>query len=244
MDKFLIAISSCWRFESNGWNNALRDTWLRDAEKLGIDYRFFFGNQLGIFPSKFPEDAVVVNTGDDYYSLMYKTFAKFRWVLDHGYETMFHCYHDTYACAERLVLPTGVDYFGDYYHQDPRQPWAHDSYGNSCQSGQGVFLSRRALKNVVEEFAKLDPSTLNIREEDWWTGASITKHSELVVQDTRNMTTNLTPNDQGPRRSNQIVSCHLSTIDPGGTWNKQGRETEWKYRPEFMYKLQREWEAS
>ena len=36
--KWLISISSCSKFENNGWNNALRDTWLRDAKELSVDY--------------------------------------------------------------------------------------------------------------------------------------------------------------------------------------------------------------
>jgi hypothetical protein len=45
--KPLIAISSCGDFESNGCNQAMRDTWLKDAVALGLPYKFFFGTGQG-----------------------------------------------------------------------------------------------------------------------------------------------------------------------------------------------------
>ncbi len=240
--KWLISISSCSKFENNGWNNALRDTWLRDAKELSVDYKFFHG--IG---SESKDDVVIIPADDSYYGLMSKTLEKHRWALDNGYDHIFHCYHDTYACVER-VLSCGADkfdYFGDYYHSDPRQPWPHFSHGNSCQSGAGCFLSRKALQHVVEEFPEIIKKNPSVWEEDWHTGIVVRGHSELTIQDTRYMTCNLTANDFGPRKDNDIISCHLSTIYPEGqTWNKQGRETEWKYRPEYMYKLHEEWKAS
>jgi hypothetical protein len=242
MGNIFVAISSCWRFELNGWNSVVRDTWLKDTSALGIPYKFFHGR--GEDSRLDSNDIVTLNCYDDYPSLMYKTLDKFKWVLEKGYDSVFHCYHDTYACAERLLMPKEVDYFGDYYHQDSRQPWPHFSHGNSCQSGQGVFISRRALEKVVEEFPKLMKENPKVWEEDWWTGLSINKHPELVIRDTRDMPCNLTQHDHGPRRSNNTISCHLSTIQPDGHWDGQGRETEWKYRPEFMHKLHREWQES
>ena len=237
--KLIIAISSCWRYEQCGWNNALRDTWLRDAHDLGITHRFFHGRG-----EKPQSDIVVTDSYADYHSLMYKTLEKFKWVLANGYDSVFHCYHDTYACAERLRLPEGVDYFGDFYHEDPRQPWPHLSYGKFCQSGAGVLLSRKALQVAVGGMVARLKTNPSYWEEDVCTGESILNAPELTVKDSRDMPCNLTQHDHGPRRSNNMISCHLSTIQPDGHWNGQGRETEWKYRPEFMYKLHREWQTS
>lgn len=236
----LISISTCNRFEENGWNDALRDTWLQDAKRLGIEYRFFTGRD-----SKKTEDNVVLSCYDDYHSLMYKTLEKHQWAFSQGYTNVFHCYHDTYACPERLLLHMNeADYFGDYYHADPRQPWPHYSHGKSCQSGQGVFLSQQLLGYVVAEFPEMLKSRPDLWEEDVWTGLVARSHPELTIKDSREMPCNLTPDDHGPRKENNIISVHLSTINPTGNWNGQGRETEWKYRPEYMYKLHREWGAS
>jgi hypothetical protein len=240
--KLLIAISSCSKFESNGWNNALRDTWLVDAKNLGVDYKFFSGTG-----SKECDDTVVLPVDDSYYGLIAKTREKYRWTVNNGYDLVFHCYHDTYACVERL-LSCGADrsdYLGDFYHEDPRQPWPHVSHGQHCQSGAGAFLSKKALTYAVQEFPLLEAQNPGIWEEDLWTGRIIRGHEELVICDTRFMTCNLTTNDLGPRRDNEIISCHLSTIYPHGQkWDGNGRETEWKYRPEYMHKLHREWQDS
>ena len=41
--KLLIAVMSCEAYEVKGNNDALRSTWLPEACKLGIDYKFFHG---------------------------------------------------------------------------------------------------------------------------------------------------------------------------------------------------------
>ena len=46
--KLLVAISSCGDFESNGNNQALRDTWLKTYATSPIsEYKFFFGTGQG-----------------------------------------------------------------------------------------------------------------------------------------------------------------------------------------------------
>ena len=43
--KVLIAIASCRRDTHNGFNQAVRDTWLKDIAKFPeIDYKFFVGD--------------------------------------------------------------------------------------------------------------------------------------------------------------------------------------------------------
>lgn len=234
-----VGISSCDRYEQNGWNYALRNTWLNDLQKLGVDYKFFVG--IG---AEQKNDNVIVNAGDDYFALFHKTLEKFKWVYDHGYDNLFHCYHDTYACAERLLKNADqADYFGDYLHADPRQPFPHFSHGNSCQSGQGVFISRKALKIVIEEMPTVIAQHPTVWEEDFWTGKIITKHPELSIKDSRNMPCNLTPDDPGPRENNDIISVHLSTIYDSNHRGDSSRDSEAKYRPEYMYKMHKEWKV-
>lgn len=234
-----VGISSCDRYEKNGWNWALRNTWLTDLRELGIDYKFFVG--IG---AESKDDNVIVNAGDDYFALFHKTLEKFKWVYDKGYDNLFHCYHDTYACAGRLLENAGkADYFGDYFHADARQPFPHYSYGNSCQSGQGVFISRKALKVVIDEMPAVIAQHPTVWEEDFWSGKIISGHPELLIQDSRNMPCNLTLEDPGPRFDNCIISVHLSTIFDASCKNDSSRESEARYRPEYMYKMHEEWKA-
>lgn len=241
MKKF-VGISTCQRFEENGWNQAQRDTWLQDLKEHQIDYKFFVGQG-----GQEKEDVVVLPCQDDYFSLVRKTLEKYRWVLSKEYDQMFHCYHDTYANAERLcnVMDDKYDYFGDYFHVDSRQPWHHESYGSHCQSGAGAFLSKKAIQYAVEEFPDLIAQNPQIWEEDLWTGIILRRHEDVQVGATKFMPCNLTTHDLGPRWGNKIISVHLSTIHPfGERFDGQGRETEWKYRPEYMFKMHEEWKQS
>lgn len=60
--KTLIAISTCRKFETDGSNAAIRETWLRDALPPGFDYRFFVGRGDG----SLKPDTVSLNCGDGY----------------------------------------------------------------------------------------------------------------------------------------------------------------------------------
>jgi hypothetical protein len=233
--KVLIGISSCNRFEQNGWNNAIRDTWLTD----GVDYKFFHGKGSDSKP-----DVVVVEAGDHYEALSIKTRDKFKWSLDNGYDFLFHCYHDTYANVDRLMSSgfENYDHYGDYLHRDGYI---------FLQSGQGYFISRKAMEIVVDEFptfpAKHGGNFYTSPEEDVWVGLIVAKHLDILTrEENKNMPCLVNVHQHGPRKYNSIISCHLSTIAPDGYVGKyEGfRESEWKYRPEYMYKLHKEWQES
>ena len=118
MSKLLIAISSCQSYEDAGLNQPLRDTWLSDAVKQGIDYKFFHGSG-----SRYKEDVVIVNRNDQYYDLTSKTKEKLHWAMLQGYDYVFACFPDTYACPERL-LSCGFenhDYMGTHVPPSRRQ---------------------------------------------------------------------------------------------------------------------------
>ena len=247
MAKLLIGISSCARFEQNGWNDALRETWLKDAAELSIDYRFFIGDHIGTtLLDTTAEDVVVVKADDGYDGITVKAKRKFQYAVDLGYDFVFNCYHDTYSCVERLVaLCDGhADYIGDFYHTDVRQPYPHDSYGRHCQGGPGYLISRKAFALCAQEFPEDDDPRYH-NSEDTWTGSVVRRHSELVIEDSRAFTTSLDVDDIGPRHYNGIVTNHLSTIRPREYEGKYtGRETEFCYSPEYMRKLHAEWKAS
>lgn len=225
--KFLVAISSCEKFEKNGWNDAPRDTWLQ-----GVEYKFFHGEG-----AQEKEDVVVLPVGDDYLSLIEKTRQKFKWCLNQGFDFIFHCYHDTYARPERILSSRfeEVDYMGDYYHVGAV------SYGDHCQGGQGYFASRKVLQLMQRE--PLLPEPWETYHEDVWVGKAVTRNSDtLLMRDSRNMVCLYKPEDQGPRASNSIMSCHLSAIRQAGYDGKyEGREAEWNYKPEYMEKIHTEW---
>jgi hypothetical protein len=246
MAKLLVGITSCDRFEENGWNDSLRETWLKDAGDLGVDYKFFIGNHLGTNTiTSDRSDAITVDADDGYDGITVKAKRKYQYAVDREYDFMFHCYHDTYACVERLVaLCDGhADYIGDYLHTDVRQPYPHDSYGRHCQGGPGYIISRKAFTYCADEFPEAgDPRYHN--SEDTWTGVVVRAHEDLKIEDSRAFWNSLEADDAGPQRNNGIVSNHLSTVRPIGQWDGTGRQEEFKYRPEYMYKLHREWKAS
>src|SRR5579885_2679274 len=69
--KILISISSCEIFEKSGLNDPLRETWLPDAVKLGMDYKFFHGAG-----STEKEDVVVLPVDDSLGGLTEKAKAR------------------------------------------------------------------------------------------------------------------------------------------------------------------------
>lgn len=249
MEKLFIGISSCWKFEDNGWNNALRDTWIQDVKRLGIDYRFFHGTgQEG------RDDIVSVDCSDGYEGITHKAIEKYKWCLNKGYEYVFHCYHDTFSSVDRLLKETYTqdDYIGDFYHEDHRQPWPHVSYGHHCQGGPGYLISKKAMSIVTLTLPNIPLFSvgggsvpINYKssvDEDFWVGESLLNRN-IKTRDHKGFINMLEESEHGPRQNNTIVTAHLSTIYPGGTWNGLGREAEWKYRPEYMYRLHREWQT-
>lgn len=225
--KFLVAVSSCDKFERNGWNDVPRKTWLQ-----GVDYKFFHG--IGAEPK---EDVVVLPVKDDYLSLIEKTRQKFKWCKENGYAYIFHCYHDTYAVPERLEASgfDTVDYMGDFYHKGAV------SYGDHCQGGQGYFASRKVLELMQSE--PLLPEPWETYHEDVWVGKAVVRNlATLKMRDSRDMVCLFNPRDVGPRKGNSIMSCHLSAIRQDGYDGKyEGREAEFNYKPEHMLRVHKEW---
>lgn len=226
-----VAISSCNRFELNGWNDAMRQTWLQDAKRLGIEYKFFHGE--GSEPK---DDVVVLDCADGYEALTWKTREKFKWAYEHGYTDVFHCYHDTYAAVERLLTCgyENYDFFGEFMDRDGYR---------FCKSGGGYFISQSAMWHVVNELPE-HPNYKGVAEEDVWVSFIVQRHPELKVFDAGNQQTMpclLTPQFEGPRRTNKFITGHLSTIYDPVFKGDGSRESERKYRPEYMFLKHKEW---
>src|SRR5947209_1793552 len=112
----LIAISSCYDFERNGNNHALRDTWLPDVAKVpDLDYKFFMGFGQGAESAELPSDCVFLpDVEDGYGTLTYKTRASLNWAHERSYDFVFRCFPDTYVRVDRLMRSgfEAYDYFG------------------------------------------------------------------------------------------------------------------------------------
>lgn len=221
--KLLIAISSCYDFEKNGNNHAVRDTWLPDVT---VDYKFFFGTGQGAEDSYLPPDAVLLPDVDDGYgALSYKTQASLRWAAERNYDFVYRCFPDTYCRPERLVQ-CGFqehDYYGDFRAE-------HCGPDNYPSGGPGYFLSRRAfnllLAAPIEGVHRVSPYA-----EDLWVGQILNRHRDKGLKyfdDTRFI--NHGTRGPGPLKSNTIISTHLSCPD--------------RYYPDRMREKHSEWLAS
>lgn len=193
MSKLLVSISSCQYFEKTGLNQPLRDTWLPELTKMGVDYKFFHG--YGATPK---DDIVVLPVVDELYGLTEKAKAKAKWAVESGYDYVFSCFPDTYVRPERLLSCgfENFDYMGNV-HQFP------DSPAPFCQGGPGYFLSRKACEIIFS-------SPLNYLNDDCFIG-DLLHRDDIKLADHRGFTAF----GPGPTRSNSSITNHLST-QPGG----------------------------
>jgi hypothetical protein len=222
----LIAISSCFDFEKNGNNQALRDTWLPDVGEAGIDYRFFFGTGQGAETSELPSDAVLLsNVEDDYGHLSAKTQTSLRWASERHYDFVFRCFPDTYCCPERLAACgfQDFDYYGDFRGEQCRP----DNYPSG---GPGYFLSRRAFELLLN--APIEGvHRVGVYAEDLWVGQILNRHRDIGLKyfDDQRFVNHGT-RAAGPLKSNSLISTHLSCPD--------------RYYPDRMREKHAEWLAS
>ena len=174
--KYLIAISSCYDFEKNGNNNALRRTWLQDvAQFKGLEYRFFFGIGQGAESTdRLKHDCILLPfVEDDYGHLTYKTRASLGWALNRDFDFVFRCFPDTYVRVDRLMKCgfKDYDYFGDFRGDAKVNMLEHGRAQNYASGGPGYWLSKRAYSLLVNAPVlgvwrdEITPYT-----EDLWTG--------------------------------------------------------------------------
>ena len=188
----LIAISSCEAFETSGLNSPMRGTWLPEAVRLGMDYKFFHGS--GAIPK---DDVIVLPVVDELYGLTEKAKAKLRWAVEQGYDYVFSCFPDTYVCPERLLACgfENFDYTGNVFTFPGSAPF--------CQGGPGYFISRRACEVVyTSQRSYLNDDTF-IGDELHAVGIRPLDHRGFTAF------------GPGPLRTNDSITNHLST-QPGG----------------------------
>jgi hypothetical protein len=175
-----------------GANNAMRDTWLPEVIKLGMSYKFFHGRN-----AVQKDDVVLVDCHDDYFDLTSKTKEKLKWALFQGYDFVFACFPDTYACAERLATCgyNNSDYFGTTH--------CHPGGNTYCQGGPGYFLSRKAMEVIVNDLRNYPNEDCFVADVLLGSGIRPTHNDGFRYA------------GPGPLKTNSIISNHLST-QPGG----------------------------
>jgi len=197
MPKVLILILSCVKHELNGFNQAIRDTWMPDAHRFGFDTRFFIGNgtptgedeselsksyesRTGVFHGKVTEDPsislmvvkpdhVVLDIPDGYFYSTHKFREACRWALTQGYDYVFQVLTDTFVIPYRLI-DSGFeqhDYVGTANNER-----------TAIGGGAGMWLSRRALQYLVN-------TPVDMWVHDGWAGKILLKNGIGLVHDGR-----------------------------------------------------------
>lgn len=115
---------------------AVAGTWARDAAKLGVDVRYFYGQGTQEMTAG---DQIFLPCPDDYEHLPHKTVAICKWALEHEYDYMLKVDDDTAVYVDRAIrelMSNRFDYAGCLHH-------------GVCTGGPGYWLSRRAMKEVA-----------------------------------------------------------------------------------------------
>ncbi len=228
--KILIAISSCYDFEKNGNNQAMRETWLPDVNIFtGLEYRFFVGVGQGAedFACGLTDNATAVETcgdfvvlpavPDDYGHLTYKTQASLQWAAEKGFDFVFRCFPDTYVRVDRLMACgfENFDYYGDFRGDPSTNEVTHQQAQNYASGGPGYWLSKRAYSLLLgAPVLGVWRDEITSYTEDLWVGNILGRHLELDLKyfdDTHRFI------NRGsrfwPTKQNQVITSHLSCPD-------------------------------
>ena len=231
--RILIAISSCWDFEKNLNNAALRETWLPDTRHFPeLDYKFFVGHGQGAESAELPNDCVFLPEVDDGYGfLTYKTQASLRWAAARNYDFVFRCFPDTYVRVDRLLACpfSDFDYYGDFRSEVPPEGVTLQGACDYASGGPGSMLSRKAFEQLLEApILGIWRDDITRYAEDLWVGNRLgvapVKLSYFDDKRFVNKGTGFWPN-----RDNETVTAHLSCPGP--------------YDKVLMYRAHAVWDA-
>jgi hypothetical protein len=143
--RILIAIKSCRRDQYNGYNDGVRNTWLRDLR--GANYCFVLGNGA----TRLHPDELILDCGDRYEDLPRKTHALCKWNNEHGYDYIFLCDTDTFVVPSRLEgSHDGKDYVGFFNGTIGKPKEVYWCLYAWASGGSGYWLSKRAAQIVSE----------------------------------------------------------------------------------------------
>lgn len=200
--KVLIAIKSCRRDCRNGFNQAVRNTWLHDCP---VDYRFFVGNGDGPLAA----DEELLGCGDAYMDLPHKTRAICAWAFARDYDHAFMADTDTYANVPKLLASGFQEYDVTGYFNGPiGVPGAVEGKYAWVSGGAGYWVSRR----VMEMLAASEPSSW---AEDLWVGQVVgeaVQHGQLTAK-----------NHPGYGDNNEITSHYCSAT------KRRAFDVSWMY---------------
>jgi hypothetical protein len=167
MIRTLIAIINA--HSRQGYQDAIRETWLPRVIPQGLDYRFFRGRGANREPMS---DEVFLDCGDGYESLPEKIQGVMRWALSQGYEFTLKLDDDTVLLPEKFSV-SGYD--------------LHDFVGNIIgDGGQTVvpwgfawILSKTSMEIIANE-----PLPDNNNDE-YWVAYALLKHGIHLQSDER-----------------------------------------------------------
>ncbi len=177
----LIAVSSCDRDAQNGFNAAMRQTWIREMPQVeGFDYKIFYGKGERALLT----DEVRLDVPDDYHGLPFKTRESLKWALDQGYDFVFRAFTDTCISPHRLRTSGFArhHYFGCFPGGYSPEPDAKGHYAYAS-GGPGYFTDRKASEAIVA--AEPDRKIYDAYwAEDLWVGdvlgkAGISGHNDV-----------------------------------------------------------------
>lgn len=215
VSKNLVVILSCSAHALNGYNQVMRDTWLKHVD----DYKFFMGSgkpsgedetllwmsweKSGVYKNKavkdpslkdyaLKQDEVILDVPDNYTHVGYKLRGACRWALEKGYDYIFQGIIDTFAIPQRL-LSSGFekhDYVGSANNER-----------TSLGGGAGFWLSKKAMQILAD-------APVTHWAYDAWSGEVLLKNGIQITHDPRY--TNLEQIKLSPRRDNDIITSHIA----------------------------------
>lgn len=146
MGNVLIAIASCERDTKNGFNNAIRKTWLNGVT---VDHVFCIGHH-GIIPIF--GDELLLDCKDDYLSLPDKTHALLKWAISKDYDHIFKCDTDTYVRVNKILASRYAkhDYIGYFNGLVGTPNVVYDKCYAWASGGSGYWLSKKAAQYIVD----------------------------------------------------------------------------------------------
>lgn len=189
----VILVSSCRRDQRLNYHGMIRFTW---AKRSSIPVFFVLGKE----GNKTSADEIVLDVGDDYRSLPWKTREGHRWALDQGFDFVFQCFTDTYCNPDRMLVSgfEQFDYVGHFRGEDQRVQLEALPPGCYASGGSGYWLNARSSKALLQ-------SSIDHWAEDLWVGKVLGEAGICGTQDYRYWSAGgqMLP-------SNDAISVHLS----------------------------------
>lgn len=240
--KVLVAILSCLKHSMDGSNQAIRDTWMRDAKSIpSLDCRFFIGDgsptgqDEGLLWSTWNdekteryrakpcvdpdiklytqrEDEVLLHTPDMYNYTSFKLKSICEWGISRGYEFIFQCLTDTYVAVDRLAICG---------YENKEYLGTSNYEGTYVGGGPGYWLSKRSAQFLLQ-------APVTHWAYDVWTGQVMLSRGVPINNDNRY--TNLDNGDDPPLSSNTVITSHIANFPT-------------VYDPKVMYDLHRRYKG-